>query len=172
MPAEELSCHGKNPAAYSPAARLEVHHGPLIYAQSNGQLPLRQPEAATLAPEPVGERPGLLLRVVAEKPNDAAELPRQRIRPPGFPRADGLLANAELPGKGSLRQSEVEPAAPEVVTHGAETSRVTPWQGSRSGRHEPQAGKRQRNGAPAAGSGTPSAAAAAPPPSTRSSPRG
>jgi hypothetical protein len=62
-----------------------------------------------------------------------------------------------------LRQPEVEPATPDVVTHGARGSRVTPWQRLRSGHPEPQAGKRQRNGARAAGAGTRSGAAGAHP---------
>jgi hypothetical protein len=56
-----------------------------------------------------------------------------------------------LLGKGSLRQAQVEPLAPDVVTHGAEASRVTAWQGARSRRLEPETGKRQRNGASAGG---------------------
>jgi hypothetical protein len=48
-----------------------------------------------------------------------------------------------------LPLSQVEPLAAEVVTHGAQGSRVTPWQGAPSGRPEPEAGKRQRNGASA-----------------------
>jgi hypothetical protein len=66
-----------------------------------------------------------------------------------------------------LPLSQVEPLAANVVTHGPQGSRVTPWERARYRRLKPEAGKRQRNGASAAGSGTRSAAAGARPATSR-----
>ena len=59
------------------------------------------------------------LRVVAEEPDDPRIVPRERPGAACLPEVDGLLADSELEGKGSLPLSKVEPLAADVVTYGA-----------------------------------------------------
>jgi hypothetical protein len=62
-----------------------------------------------------------------------------------------------------LRLAEVQATPADPLPERRQVVWATPWEHSRSGALEPQAGKRQRNGVRAAGSGTPSAAVAAGP---------
>lgn len=145
----------------STAPRFQIGDRALIEPGSPAKPGLRQPALPAMGSNSFFQARREGRRVVAKEAKQPGPPTHQRLRPPALPVRNALLADAELPAKGSLRHPQVEPTAPQVVAQGAEGSRVTPWQDARSGRHKPNATERQRNAASAAGSGTRSAGAGA-----------
>lgn len=83
----------------------------------------------------------------------------QRPRASEFPEPERCARHSELSGEGSLRQPAIESATANVLPKRLGLVRVTPWNRGLSARTQPEAGKRQRNGASAAGSDIPSVGA-------------
>lgn len=71
----------------------------------------------------------------------------QRPRASEFPEPERCARHAELSGEGSLRQPPIESATANVLTKRLGLVRITPWNRGLSARTQPEAGKRQRNGA-------------------------
>lgn len=155
-------CDGLGDPPTRPATSgFQIDQGAFIEPHGGGKLHLSQPSAAPGGAQACGEALAGRFRVAAEVPHDPAVVPSERPGAPGLPEPDCLRPHPEGGSEGSLRLVQVEPAATDMVAEGVEYSRITPWQAGRSWSPEPQAGKRQRNGARAGGSGTRSEAAAA-----------
>ncbi len=118
-----------NPAAYPPAPPLEVDDRALVGSEMGSQLSLGESAPPSTSPEALPEPRPNRLGVVAEEPDDSAVLPGQRPGASGFPEMNGLLPHLQPNREGSLRQPEVEPPAPDVVTQSAEDGRITSGQG-------------------------------------------
>lgn len=150
---------------------LEFHDGAFVQPESAGQFGLGQPDPTPGRPQALRHARARRFWIEPKKPDEPAEVPDERPRPAPLPEVDGLLTHAQALGEGSLRQAEVESPAPEVLAKRVACTWATPWQDGWSYRSEPQAGKRQRNGARAAGAGTPSAGAGARRANSSSTPR-
>ena len=116
---------------------------------------------ASVGPKSAAERGRGRRRVEPQELHDERPVPDRGLTASQLPSGDRLAGDPPALGEDSLRQAEIEPSTTELFTECHRILRVTPWEHGGSGRLEPQAGKRQRNGARAAGSGIPSAAAAA-----------
>ena len=150
-----------HPRARGPAARFRVEDRSRIEPGERRQFGLSQAESAAERAKLVSKDVRVELRVVPEDLDNERPVPDRGLVSPEFPSRHGFAGNAPALSDGSLRQAEIEPAATDVLPERGGRCRVTSWEHARSGALEPEAGKRQRNSALAAGSGIPSAAAGA-----------
>jgi hypothetical protein len=81
---------------------LEVDDCSLVRTESGGQLGLGEALGTPAGTDTLRQVGPGWLRVVAEEADDLAVVPREWTGAAGFPEVDGLLADSELPGKGSL----------------------------------------------------------------------
>jgi hypothetical protein len=87
----------------------------LILLEPDGHLRLGQAEPPADRQEPASEGRGVIDWIALEKSDDPRHMLDTRLGSPQLPRGDRLGADAPTRGEDSLRLTEVEPAAPQVV---------------------------------------------------------
>lgn len=149
----------QSPPGRTVAAGFRVADRPGVETSPRRHLLLGQPQPEPGGPDPPRQVVPFRDEPRAEDPLDGRPAPGQGVALAPLPRCNRLRPAAQPRGEGSLRQPEVHPALADSLPKGKRQVGITPWEYTRSASRQPQAGKRQRNGASAAGSGTPSAAA-------------
>jgi hypothetical protein len=126
---------------------FDVADGPDVELGPPSKRLLRQTEPEATRSELPGQILGLRDNSWSQDRLERRPAARPGDRLIALPRSDAYVPAAEPRGKGVLREAQIHPALTDPLPEGKRLVRITPWEHARSTAGEPQAGKRQRNGA-------------------------